>query len=278
MKLIKCALGLLSVLALASCQSSRSGTSTGTPFVSFALNGSTQSATVALLIKHSPIYGIFFPSALAASPASVTDSRGVTITLNQFWATTGSVEFKAEESKSMSEVDGAETSFEGPFTVDLLQSNVAILGASNIPTSTIRRIKIRLRRTAALPATAPAGLSGKSIYVSGSVSGNTFVFVTQDEPTLEISGSKALVASNGDSLLLQIQTANFFKQIDLSLITMSTSISESNRIPTSGSACPHVNASSADLYTCFHDGFNAAANLGRDKGDHELMPSDSTLK
>ena len=246
--------------------------------MSFAINGSSQNATVARFFKRSPFYEIFFPIANATPPASLRDSQGAIITLNQFWTTTGSIEFKSNESKSTDEVDGSEASFEGPFTVDLLQSDVSNFGPANIPTSTIRRVKIRLRRTAAASAGAPTGLTGESIYISGTVSGHSFVFVTRDEPTLEISGANSVITSNGDTLLLQIQTANFFRQIDLSSIATSVSISESNRVSTNGSACPRINMSASDLYTCFHDSFAAAANLGRDKGSHELLPDDSTLK
>lgn len=260
---------------LISCDS-KNGTSTGDPIVNLKMNGSSQAATFASFNLWERVMQFFIPSAVAV-PATIEDSGALPVVLAHFWTTLGEIEFELNEVADVDEVDGDEVEFEGPFTADILETDVSPLASAAIRQSTIRRIKAKLARTETLPAGAPGALLNQSVYVSGTVNSIAFSYSSEEETEFEVAGPNAIVATTGSTLLLQIQIANLFKRIDMSAIAAPTDISESNRVP-SVNPCPDIDASASDLYTCFRKGLEQESNFGRDDGDNELEDDDSTVK
>ena len=255
---------------------SSSGTSTGNPGVTVTVSGSSQPATVATLNNWKKILDIFIPSAVAAPP-SLQDSGSLPILLSEFWTTIGEIEFKATEAADGNEVQGSEVVLTGPYTVNLLETNTPPLGTATINYNQVRRIKTKLMQAESLPSGAPSAITGKSIYIAGTVNGVNFTFSTTEETELTVGGPNAVNVSSGDNFLLQLQIANLFKLIDMSMIVSSTDISDTNVVPASN-PCPSIDPSANDLYRCFRKGMETEANFGRDNGDGELDMSDEMVK
>jgi hypothetical protein len=274
MRQLRMTICLLIFNVLLSC--TNEGTSTGNPLVTFKVNGSSQNAIVAKLEKWRFWLDLIMPTAWA-EPSSIVDSSGRTVLLDHFWTTLGEIEFKATETAGGGEVDGEDAKFAGPYTFDILQTAVDPIGIVRLSTQPIRRVKVKLIRTASVPVGAPGGLSGQSIYISGTVNGVAFSVSSRDETVIEVSGPNPVEVPNGAELILQFQVANIFKRMDLGAIAVPTDISETNRVP-AVNPCPNIDASAADLYTCFRKGMETEANFGRDNGDDELDSNDDTVR
>lgn len=274
MKQLRMYASILFMTVAVSC--TNDGTSTGNPLVSLTINGSSQSATPMVVRNLLEIFELILPTAHAA-PATIEDSTGLPVVLDHFWTTVGEIEFKPSETPDAGEVDGDSVEFEGPYTNDILETNVDPIGTARLSFSKIRRIKVKLIRTATLPAAAPAGLLTKSVYISGQVNGVVITYSSQDETVIEIAGPNPVEVADNSQLLLQIQVANLFKRINLSSIAAPTDIDEGNRVA-AVNPCPDIDASANDLYTCFRKGLETEANFGRDNGDDELDGSDDTVR
>lgn len=260
------------------CQSKSGGTSTGNPMVSFTFTGSSQTASVAIsrsLLQRA--WNSFCPSAFALPAPTLSDSQGRTVTLSYFWATIGKVEFSTQETRTSEEVDGTEISFIGPFSIDMLASSPSSIGTARVTGLGIHRVKMKIEATSSAQPGAPQGLTGKSLYISGQISGIPFTFSSSDESEIEIAGPNAINPTEGSKVLLALKTTNLFKKIDMTAITSSTDISETNRVAFSN-PCPLIVAGATDLYTCFRNGLTTESNLGIDDGDNELRPNDPTVK
>lgn len=264
----------LIILFLCSC--TRSGTDTGQPIVNFKINGSSNLATVVRNDLWQKILGFVMPTA-HAGPSTIADSGARPVILSQFWTTMGEIEFKMEETASTEEVDGDSIEFVGPYTTDMLVTNVNPLGSTTLNVSSLRRVKTKLMQTKVLPSGAPSALLNNSIYISGTVNGIAFTFSSSEETEFEVSGPNAISALTGSELLLQLQIANLFKRIDMSSIVSPTDISEGTPVSATN-PCPNIDASASNLYTCFRKGLETESNFGADNGDDELDDSDDLVK
>lgn len=260
-----------------SCQKSEN-TTTGNPFVSLAVTSSSASATV---VKSGPnkLIDLLMPKAYAyPPPATLLDSVGSTVVIQSVWINIEKIEFKQQELADVDEVDGSDVEFQGPYVIDLLAAAPSPIDAGRIAVGQLRRIKVKLARVATLPVGAPAGLLTKSIYISGTVNGHSFSYSTQDETVIEIAGPQLVSAVENSTLLLELQTANLIKKMNLSSITVNTDIDDSNHV-TAPSPCPNIDASAVDLFTCFRKGFETESNLGRDDdNDFQLDTTESSIK
>lgn len=241
----------------------------------FKMTSSSSTATVA---RNKNIFSLLMPQAFALTPSTIVDSTGAVVTLSDAWTVIKEIEFKSEESHN-SEDNQSEVEFKGPYFVNLLSTNPDLLDSQMIAQKYIKRIKLKLEATqASLPVGAPAGLANNSIYYAGSISGKNFSFQLDDGTEINIAGPHSFQPSDNSQILVQIQTANIFKQIDLTSIVNNEVISHSNR-HTGSSLCPSIDSSAADLYTCFRKGFEAHADLGVDKnGDNSLDNNDDHVK
>lgn len=268
-----------------------SGTRTGNPLTSgtgLIVTSSASAVVVAYNDKSwlEKLTNLFFPKALALPPpSSILDSTGANaIELGEYWMVIKEIEFKAAESGGTEQ----EIALEGPFTVDMLTSTPSSLGAVGIAAGTYKRIKWKMEHEAPLESSAPAGLSGNSIYISGTVTSQgygsqAFSFSSADGAEFEIGGPNGVVVASSSTLLVTFKIADLLHSIDLSLLAAdgSRAISESHRILslTDTSPCPSFDSSARDLYTCIRNGLAQKTDFGKDvDGDHELDSGDEHVK
>jgi hypothetical protein len=207
------------------------------------------------------------------------DLNGNSVTLQKTWINVGEIEFKTSEIPEVSEVDGMEVSFQGPYAIDLFASTPQILGLNSLSMSAVRRIKVKLIKATPLSTGAPAELTDNSIFISGQVNGVNFSFSTTEESEMQISGAQGLNPQNNKTLLLELKTANLIKKINLSSITTATIIDDSHRGTTMSNPCPLIDSSAQDIFTCFRKGLETESNLGRDDdGNFRLDTNEESVK
>lgn len=270
----------MAIFVTSGCQSGDSGTSTGNPLVKVTMTASSAAATNIALKRPSfisPWFMEILKPALALPLPAMVDSSGLTVSLSDAWVAVQEVELKTSELTESEEVDGSEVSFPGPFAVNLLASNPDSFGQVRLTKSTIRRIKMKLHKTASLPSDAPGGLSNRSIYWSGTVDGQALVFASSEEQEYESAGPYGVALADNSNVLLSIQIASLVKKIDLSGFKNSPPaaglIDEAHRYATAGSKCPGIDASASDLYSCFRKGLSTESKLGRDDDGNDELDS-----
>lgn len=242
---------------------------------SFKMTGASSAATVAK-IKPS-IWSLLVNQAYALIPSSIQDSTGLTVNLTEAWTVIKEIEFKSEETAGAEDSE-IEVEFQGPYVVDLLSTSPLALDTQLIAEKAIRRIKMKLHKAESLPADAPAGLANNSIYLAGTVGGNAFVFQLDDSTELQIAGPNSFVPGENSELMVEIQLANIFKQINLSTVSNNEVINASSRHAGSN-LCDSIDPSAGDIYTCVRKGLEKHANFGCDKdGDDDLDGSDDKVE
>lgn len=274
---------MLTVFAIGCQKTSEGGTTTGNPMISFKMTGSSAATTVAYhrQMFPSPWWGVILKPALALPPPSMTDANNLSVALNEAWVIVKEVEFKSTETADSDEVDGAEVTFAGPYTVNLLSNIPESFGQSRITTNTIRRVKMKLATANSLPSNAPAGLTGKSIFWKGSVNGHVFTITSSEGYEYELGGPNSVLLSDNSNVLMSIHISNIVKKMNFADINASSSqvdISESNRLVTSSAPCPLIDASATDIYTCFTKGLQSESNLGRDDNDDDELSGEDRVK
>lgn len=242
---------------------------------SFKMTSSSSAATVAKGSRS--IWDLLLNKAYAMIPASLQDSTGLSITLSEAWTVVKEVQFKSDEVAG-AEDSSIEVEFTGPYIVNLLSNTPMVLDTQLIAQKPIRRIKMQLHKAESLPADAPAGLVNNSIYVAGTVGGNNFVFQLDDSTELQIGGPNSFTPGEASELLVEIQLANIFKQINMSTVTNNEVINASNR-HAGANLCNSIDPSANDIYTCVRKGLETHANFGCDRdGDDDLDASDDKVE
>lgn len=245
---------------------------------SLAITGSSQPATVASYKNLHPLMQLFSPMAIALAPPAMMDSTGRTVMLTQSWIVVKEIEFKLNEVAGSSEVPSSEIKYRGPYVIDLLSSIPASLGSAEVPAGVYRRITMKLEKDAVLPAGSPAELMGKSIFLQGTVAGFQFSYTSQDGTEFKISGPGGVNINDTANLVVGVKVSDLFKKINLSSITSNTVISDANKVSATN-ACPTVDASAADLYTCFRKGLEQAGKFGKDSNSNgEIEASEDEVK
>lgn len=240
----------------------------------FSMTGSGQNAIAQTKLEK--IFSWMVPSAYALTPPLLVDSTGANITLDEAWIVIKEIEFEVKEFEHINEID-QDFEYEGPFFVDLLSNSPVNFGNVEIPKLGLHRIEMELHKSNTLPAQAPLGLAGKSIYLSGTVNGIAFDFSSDESTDFEISGPNAVMPESTKDMLVAIRIADLVKKIDLSSIVAPTSISTTSRISVAN-PCPLIEPSATDLYTCFREGLESEADFGKDDGDFELDGRDESIK
>ncbi len=268
------ATGLMMTAICTSCNqqvaTKSSGISTG-----LTMTGSGQPAVANANIQK--LFNFFIPSAIALTPPLLMDSNNSPVSLTEAWVVIKEIEFESTEVGGETEVDGDEVEFQGPFFVDLLSDAPVSFGEAVVPAEGIRRIKMKLHEAESLPASAPSELTSKSIFFGGTVSGIAFTYAADDSTELEIGGPNPVLPSSYQDMLVVIRMADLFKKINLSSIVAPTDIHAGNRVNVAN-ACPLIDPSANDLYTCFRKGLSTEGNLGRDNGDKDLDVNDDTVE
>lgn len=244
---------------------------------SFKMTGSGSAATIATLHKPSK-WNALINTAYALVPSSLVDSTGATINLSSAWTVIKEVEFKSEELAGAEDSE-SEVEFRGPYFVNLLSNTPLTLDTQLITQKNIKRIKMKLEATqSTLPIDAPAGLANNSIYLAGTIGGNSFTFQLDDGTEIQIAGPNSFQPSENSELLVEIQLANIFKQINMSTITNNEIINHNNR-HSGSNLCTSIDPSANDLYTCIRKGLEKHANFGLDRnGDDTLESTEDKVK
>lgn len=269
----------LFLLTLWGCQKNDAGTTTGNPLVSFSMAGSSAPTTVAMNkfnIKF-PFLSAVLNHAVALPPPILKDSTNAAISLNEAWISVKKVEFKATESAISGEVSGDSVSYETPTAINLIASNLQSFGQVRIGSTLLKRIKMQLHNVDVLPTGAPVGLQNKSFYWAGSVGARNFTFTSTEGYEYELSGPNNVILAENSNILLSVQIANLFKKINMTAVANGTEINQTNRVP-AANPCPLINASAADIYTCFKDGLKSESNLGEDVANDGELAGDETVK
>lgn len=242
----------------------------------FAMSGSSKAATVAQY-NGKGLFSMLLPKANALVPAAMVDSTGLAISLSSAWASIKEVEFQVDEVKGASEVSGSEVSFHGPYFVDLLSNAPLTLDTQQIPQAAYHRIKMQFHASGgALPSGAPALLSSNSIVVAGTVAANNFEFRLNDSTEVNVGGAKSVMPTDGGRVLVEINFADIFKQINMSTVVNNEIISASNR---HASTCASIDPSATDIYTCVRKALEKRANFGEDRdGDGALSAGEESVK
>lgn len=271
-------LTLIALINLVACGKKSEGTTTGNPMVSLSMGASAQSAVVALNSFIDLFFSLAAPQAQALPPpSSLTDLVGNTVVLHEAWVSVGEIEFEASETREVSEVDGAEVELTGPFPVDLFSATPVALGYASASTSSLRRIKMKLKRMEAIPAGAPSGTLNNGVYLTGTLNGTiNFSFSTDQETTIEIAGPNALNLVDNDQLLVSLHIANLIKKIDLTGLNSNDNISDATPIGLMN-RCPSIDPSANDLYDCFRKGIETESNIAKDDGDGEIETGEETV-
>jgi hypothetical protein len=221
------------------------------------------------------------PSAYALTPPPLLDASGQSVSLNEAWIVVKKIEFYSRERDDASSDHGFGSDnlkLRGPHFVNLLSDQPDVLEAS-LPASGVRRLKMELHQSDTIPADAPEGLRGNSIYFSGLVNGIQFSYSSSDNSEFKIRGPQAITPDSSKNMLAVIRIAGLFKQIDLSKITeigSTTNISKLNRVP-ANNPCPLIDPESQDLYRCIRRGLESHARFGKDDGDSDLDHDDECV-
>ncbi len=262
------------------CNGKSNGTSTGTPFVSMAITGSSSSVIASFKSLKQKFWEVFFNEAIAlVPPPNIVDSAGHSIAISNFWINFGNVEFESTQLPNSSEIDGANIVLSGPLTIDLLSPSPLIFGPFNLRTVGFQRLKYKAQNLQIATATSPSGLTGNSLFLSGTVSGTAFTVQVSDQIEIEVSGPSAVTPSTNSQLILQMSTISIFSKINLTgLVGSPKAITSSNKL-SQANPCPQINVSAADLYTCFRDAIAVEANVGEDQNlDFQIDNNEPSIK
>lgn len=198
------------------------------------------------------------------------------INLNEAWISVKRVEFKSTQTAAAGEISGDSVSFDSPMAINSIASTVQSFGQARIGAS-LRRLKMQLHNVEVLPFGAPVKLFGKSFFWKGTVGAKNFTFTTTEGYEYELAGPNVVILNENSNVLLSIQIANLFKKINMTNVMDGNAISPGFGVPATN-PCPLINASAADIYTCFKDGLKSKANLGEDKNNDGELTGDTTIK
>jgi hypothetical protein len=242
---------------------------------SLSMTAASKPATVAM---QKSWFDLIMPRALALVPTTIVDSTGATIVLNSAWVVIRDIEFQATEIPGAAEVDGADVKFKGPYFVDLISIAPVVLDTQSIPASGFQRIKMKLEKSGGstlLPPGAPAALSANSIYVTGTIGANNFIYKSDDGTEMNIGGAKAVTPVDKGQVLVEINFSNIFKQINMSGVVNNEIISSTGR-HAGTNLCVSIDPSASDIYTCIRKALEKHANVGEDADHNDSLDSNES--
>jgi hypothetical protein len=209
------------------------------------------------------LFNSIFPTAKASVPSALTDASTQSVNLDTAWIVLKKIEFKTDEVAGAAESEDQELEYTGPYYINLLDPAPAPIATKDLPAMPFHRIKMQLHKDGPIPAGAPSQLAGNSIYLAGTVGAHRISFASANSTEFSISGRTGITPDSQADLLVVFRFADLMRKIDLSSISADTAVSDSNRVP-AVNACPQIDSSAADLYTCFRKGLESLAEFGKD--------------
>ena len=265
---------LLSLTCFYSC-TKNDGTSTGNPLINLNVTGSPQPATA--YFRSNKLWWLLNTAVAYPPPATILDKVGNNVILNQFWINISEIEFKADEFETSGEIAGSSVEFPGPYLINVFNPNPQSIVSGAVAQNLIRRIKYKTKKVGDVSGGNPAGMVNASIYLTGTINSNNFTIKSGEEVVYETAGPNLVTFYSGDNLLAQVQSAEIIRKIDMSLVPNNAVISESNRINTTN-ACPEIDSSLSDVYTCFIKAFQKKTKVGKDSdGNFSLEPGEASI-
>lgn len=243
-------------------------TSGGNPMVSLTITSSAKSDPVATIRPIERMLNMCLPRAHALSTPGLFDSGGQLITLDMAWASFKDIEVISEVTTEKTTV------FKGPYFIDLLTANPDELASGMKALETYRGIKMQLSKDGPLPAGAPIGLQGYSLFLRAKVSGRSFTFRSSETTTFEVFNTGGISLKESGRLLVSFQMTDLFKKINLSAVADGDEISNDNQVK-AVNPCPEIDADADNLYSCFIQGLETQAKFAKDDdGDNEIDTDD----
>lgn len=271
---------ILSFLLL-SCQKQQN-TTTGNPMISLSINSSQSTNEVAIKSIKQLLERLFVPRAVATLPPVTSDLAGNSVSLDQGWMVVKEIEFEATEVAGPEEVDGNEIQFVGPYVVNLFADTPDLIGSARVPTTSIRRIKMKLHRLEIATDNSPSELLGRSLFFHGTIDGKQFSFASEEGTEFQVGGPSALNVYDNMNLLLSFRLAPIISKIDLTSLESQADpvvVSDSNKVNGGGHICPTIDASATTVYDCFRKALEQQANLGDDSdGSGEIESDENDVK
>lgn len=241
---------------------------------SISLVGSLTKQAIVAKTKLEYFFNFVFPKANAEASA-LADAAANDVIVNEAWISLQEIKVKAA---AASEAEFSEDYvIQGPLAVNLLSDQPFSSEISALPANGYDAITMKFHKADVALDGAPSELIDNSIYLSGYVNGHAFTYIADDSTEFIISGTKSVQADQTGGLVLVFELANLIGKINLSGITADTIISENNKV-VSANACPEIDPSASDLFTCFEKGLKTEAEFGKHDGDYDLDDSsDETI-
>lgn len=250
--LLKSLATFLLLVGLNACR----GTSSGNPpKTNIAVTATSQ----ALPVASNFFLEFFFPAAWALPISGVVDSQGNSVSVSEAWLSLKNIRIDFEGDASCDD-----SRLVGPFVIDLLSNSATLLSEVQLD-SQVDEVRWDLEKVASgeLPSGAPAALEDNSFLIEARVNAmNSFTFLSDESTSMRFENEA--FAATGSNLVVNILLKELFSKIDLDTIVDGEEISSANPHATAGSACPDINPSSNNLYSCFREGLENISVLGRD--------------
>lgn len=199
-------------------------------------------------------------------PGTMIDLNSNPVTLSDFWINIAEIELKVTESVEVGEVSGSSVEFAGPYLINIFSTSPSPLVTGAVAQNSIRRIRYKTQKITGVSGGNPADMVNCSMYLAGNVNGKNFKLLMGEEISFETAGPNLVTFDSGDTLLMQVESAEIIRKIDLSILNNNDVISNANKVNATN-PCPSIDASARDLYTCFIKAFQLKTKLGKDVND-----------
>lgn len=240
---------------------------------SLSLVGSLKQQAIVAKTKLEYLFSLVMPQA-NAEVSALADAAANDVMLSEAWIALQEIKVRAATSE---EEAGEDHVIQGPLAVNLLSDQPFSAEMSALSANGYDALSLKFHKADVAIEGAPLELIDHSIYLSGYVNGHAFSYIADDSTEFILSGTKSIQADQDSGFVLVFGLANLIKKINLSDITADTVISKDNKV-VSANACPEIDPSASDLFTCFEKGLKTEADFGKHDGDYDLDDaSDETV-
>lgn len=240
---------------------------------SLSLVGSLKQQAVVAKTKLEYFFNMVVPKA-NAEVSALADAAANDVMLSEAWIALQEIKVKAVASEEEISEDHV---IQGPLAINLLSDQPFSAEMSALSTNGYEALSMKFHKADIALEGAPPELIEHSIYLSGYVNGHAFSYIADDSTEFILAGTKNIQADQQSGFVVVFELANLISKINLSDITADTVISKDNKV-ISANACPEIDPSASDLFTCFEKGLKTEAEFGKHDGDYDLDDaSDETI-